>query len=88
MKFRLNNKEATFDVCSSMKQKSEIQSVSAITHRSESGLEVQIEETLGVMELAVVIIHFEGDSSESFTSWWPDLIGVNIGQILRNWTWI
>ena len=34
MKFRLNNEEATFNICRSMRQSGELQSVSAITHKS------------------------------------------------------
>ncbi|KAK4724204.1 hypothetical protein R3W88_026983 [Solanum pinnatisectum] len=40
MKFRLNNEEETFNICRSMKQSSELQMVSAITYRVESGSEV------------------------------------------------
>lgn len=55
IKFRLNNEEANFDVCRSMKKNGEVLLVSSITYSIESGLEVQIEEGLGVEELAVVI---------------------------------
>ena len=33
MKFRLNNEEATFNVCRTMRQSGELQSVSAISHK-------------------------------------------------------
>uniref|UniRef100_M1DY48 Integrase core domain containing protein n=1 Tax=Solanum tuberosum TaxID=4113 RepID=M1DY48_SOLTU len=45
----------------SMKQSSELQSVSAITYRVESGSEVQIEEILGVDALAALMMNFESD---------------------------
>ena len=34
MKFQLNNEEATFNVCRTVRQNGELQSVSAITHKS------------------------------------------------------
>ena len=33
MKFRLNNEEVTFNVCRTMRQSGELQSVSAISHK-------------------------------------------------------
>ena len=33
MKFRLNNEESTFNVCRTMRQSGELQSVSAISHK-------------------------------------------------------
>ena len=33
MKFRLNNEEATFNVCRTMRHSGELQSVSAISHK-------------------------------------------------------
>ena len=35
MKFRLNNEEATFNICRSMRQRGELQSVSAISHKEK-----------------------------------------------------
>ena len=35
MKFRLNNEEATFNICSSMRQSGELQSVSGISHKEK-----------------------------------------------------
>ena len=35
MKFRLNNEEATFNVCRTMRQSSSLQSVSAISHKEK-----------------------------------------------------
>ena len=35
MKFRLNNEEATFKVCRTMRQSGELQSVSAISHKEK-----------------------------------------------------
>ena len=34
MTFRFNNEEATFNICRTMRQSGELQSVSAITHKS------------------------------------------------------
>ena len=42
MKFRLNNEEATFNICRSMRQNGEPQSISAISYKVESSSEVQI----------------------------------------------
>ena len=35
MKLRLNNEEATFNICRSMRQSGELQSVSAISHKEK-----------------------------------------------------
>ena len=35
MKFRLNNEEATFNICRTMRQSGELQSVSAISHKGK-----------------------------------------------------
>ena len=35
MKFRLNNEETTFNVCRTMRQSGELQSVSAISHKEK-----------------------------------------------------
>ena len=35
MKFRLNNEEATFNICRSMRQSGELQSVSAISYKEK-----------------------------------------------------
>ena len=35
MKFQLNNEEATFNVCRTMRQSGELQSVSAISHKEK-----------------------------------------------------
>jgi len=66
MKFRLNNEEATFNICRSMKQNGELQTVSAITYRVESGSELQIEERLGVEALAAVMMNFGSDGIEEY----------------------
>ncbi|XP_049391485.1 uncharacterized protein LOC125855851 [Solanum stenotomum] len=50
----------------SMKQSSELQSVSAITYRVESGSEVQIKERLGVEALAAVMMNFQSDGIEEY----------------------
>ena len=64
MKFRLNNKEVTFNICRSMRQSGELQSVSAISYRVEESSEVQIEERLGVEALAALIMNFDSDCIE------------------------
>ncbi|KAK4733986.1 hypothetical protein R3W88_008247 [Solanum pinnatisectum] len=66
MKFRLNNKEVTLYIYRSMKQSSELKSVSLVNHIVESGFEVSIEERLGVDALAVVMMNFEGDGIEDY----------------------
>ncbi|KAK4713604.1 hypothetical protein R3W88_019511 [Solanum pinnatisectum] len=66
MKFKLNNEEATFNICRSIKQSSERQSVLVITYRVESVSEVQVEERLGVEALAVVMMHFDSDGIEEY----------------------
>ena len=43
MKFWLNNEEVTFNICRSMRQSDELQSVSTISYRVESLSKVQIE---------------------------------------------
>ena len=35
VKFRLNNEEATFDICRSMRQSGDLQSVSALSHKEK-----------------------------------------------------
>ena len=52
MKFRLNNEEVTFNICRSMRQSGELQLVSAISYNIGETSETQIEERLGVEELA------------------------------------
>ena len=68
MNFRLNNKEATFSICRSLKQSGEIQMVFAISYRVEKSYEVQIEECLGVEEVAAVILNFDSDCIEDYGS--------------------
>jgi len=48
------------------RQSSELQLVSAITYRVESGSEVQIKERLGVEALAAVMMNFESDGIEDY----------------------
>ena len=67
MKFQLNNEEATFNICRSMRHSSELQLVSMI-HRVKSSSKVQIEECLGVEALAVVIMNFESDGIKEYGS--------------------
>ena len=68
MKFWLNNEEVTFNICRSMRQSGEIQSISAISYRVEKSLEVQIEERLGVEKLTAVIINFDSNCIEIYGS--------------------
>ena len=68
MKFWLNNEEVTFNICRSMRQSGELQSVFAIFYKVERSSEVQIEEILGVEALASVIINFESDFIEEYGS--------------------
>ena len=56
MKFRFNNKEATFNICWSMHHSGELQTISIISYRVEGKSEVQIEERLGIKALAAVIM--------------------------------
>ena len=48
MKFRLNNEEVNFNICRSMRQSGELQSVSVISYNMGETSETQIEERLGV----------------------------------------
>ncbi|XP_049371952.1 uncharacterized protein LOC125836842 [Solanum verrucosum] len=66
MKFRLNSEEVTFNSCRSMKQESDLKTVSVVTHMVERGSKVSIEERLGVDTLAAVMINFEGDGIEDY----------------------
>ena len=68
MKFRLNNEEEKFNICRSMKQSGELQTVSVISYRVESMSEVQIEEPLSVEALAAVIMNLESDCIEEYGS--------------------
>ena len=68
LKFRLNNEEETFNICRSMKQSGEIQTVSVISYMVESTSKVHIEEHLGVEALDVVIMNFASDGIEEYGS--------------------
>ena len=68
MKFWLNNEEVTFNICRSMRQSGELQSVSAISYNVGESSETQIEERLGVQALAAVIINFDNDCIEKYES--------------------
>ena len=54
--FSLNNEEATFNICRSIKQSGELQMVCPISYKVESVFEVQIEEQLGVEALECVFL--------------------------------
>ena len=66
--FRLNNEEATFNICRSMKKSGELQTISAISYRVKSIFVVQTKERLGIEALAVVIMNFESDGIEYYGS--------------------
>ena len=68
MKFRLNNEEVTFNICRSMRQSGDLQSVSVISYRVDESSEVQTEERLGVELLAAVIMNFDIDSIVEYGS--------------------
>ena len=68
MKFTLNNEEATFNICRSMKQSGDLQTVSASSYRVESTFIVLIKERLSVEVLAAVIMNFESDGIEKYGS--------------------
>ena len=85
IKFRLNNEEATFNICRSMRQNGEIQSVYAISYKVESSSEVQIEMCLGVEALEAVIMNFESDCIEEYGSLVAHLIEVIFNSNQRNW---
>ena len=68
MKFWLNNEEVTFNICRSMRQSGELQSVSAISYNMGETSETQIEERLSVEALAAVIMNFDRDCIEEYES--------------------
>ena len=68
MKFRLNNVKSTFNICRSMKQSGEPQTVSSVSYKVESMFEVQIKERLRVKELAIVIMNLESEVIEVYGS--------------------
>ena len=68
IKFWLNNEEETFNICRSMRQSSELQSVSAISYNVGETSETQIEERLGVKALAAVIMNFDSDCIGEYES--------------------
>ena len=51
----------TLNICRSIRQSGEIQSVSSISYNVGESYETQIEELLGVEELAAVIMNFDND---------------------------
>ena len=68
MKFRLNNEEVTFNICRSMRQNGELQSVFAIFYKVGESYETKIEERLSVEALAEVIMNFDNDCIEKYES--------------------
>ena len=63
MKFLFNNEEVTFNICRSMRQSDELQSVYSLSYKVGKSSETQIEERLGVEALTAVIINFYNDWS-------------------------
>ena len=58
MKFRLNNEEATFNICKTMRQSDELQSVSAIDHKEK--MKKETEQKNAIQEFMVgdsVLVH-------------------------------
>ena len=68
MKFWLNNEKVNFNICRSMRQSGELQSVSAIAYNIGDTLETQIGERLGVEALAAVIMNFYRNCIEEYES--------------------
>ena len=66
MKFRLNNEEATFYMCRSIKQSGELQKIFSISYRVENVPEVQIEVRLSVEALEEVIMNFDSVGIEEY----------------------
>ena len=81
MKFWLNNEKVTFNICRSMRQSGELQSVSAISYNMGETSETQIEERLGVEALAAVIMNFDSDYIEEYKSL---VVALNRGDIWFN----
>ena len=68
MKFQLNNEEANYNICRSIRKSGELQSVSSISYKVGNSFEPQIEERLRVEALATVIINFGNDCIEEYDS--------------------
>ncbi|KAK4707421.1 hypothetical protein R3W88_033022 [Solanum pinnatisectum] len=66
MRFRLNSEEVTFNICRSIKQESDLKSMSVVNHIMDRGSDVSIEVRLGVDALTVVMMNFEGDDIEDY----------------------
>ena len=66
MKFRLNNEERTSNICWSLRQSGELHSLIVISYRVEESSELQIEESMGVEELAAIIMNFYADGIEKY----------------------
>ena len=88
MKFRLNNEEATFNICRSMKHSAKLQVLSAISYKVESLSEVQIEERLGVEALATVIMNLRVTVLQIMGHWLHHFIEVIFRSTQRNWIYI
>ena len=66
MKFWPNNEKVTFNICRSMRQSGEIQSVSSISYNMGETSKTQIEERLVIEALAGVIMNFDSDCIEEY----------------------
>ena len=80
----MNNEEATFNICRSMRQSSERLTVSAISYRVEISSELQ--KLLGVEELVAMIINFECDGIEEYGPLFRNLIEVTFDSNNTNWS--
>ena len=56
----------TLNICRSIRQSGEIQSVSSISYNVGESYETQIEELLGVEALAAVITNFDNDCIKEY----------------------
>ena len=68
MKFWLNNEVVTFNICRSMRQRGELQSVCAISYEVFKSAETLIEERLSVEALQAVIMNFYNECIKEYGS--------------------
>ena len=66
MKFRLNNEEATFNICRSIKPSGELQTVFSLSYWVQSMYKVKIEENLAIKAIAVVTLNLASDGIEEY----------------------
>ena len=65
MKFWLDIEDVTFNICRSMRQSGELQSISTISYRDEDSSKEQIEQ---IEALAAVIMNFDSDGIKEYGS--------------------